>query len=358
MTFTKASYLGSGRGKISLSGAELFKLLHKCFLDLGWNPGEFGLEPMGDPFPDRDYYRIGVDWFSAGEDAAPKPKDLLPAFDSAVSCDQDFKLYFHNLCALHKRRVKYRNILRAQPRPSMDQIGQRSLLEYGVCDDEFLATWMIWRKWVYDIDNRSGQETGYLFEPILASCLGGITIGAKKSKVKRLDEAGRPTSRGRQVDCYCEDGDEKLAYEFKLRVSIAASGQGRFGEELSFPEECRAAGFKPMLVVLSPSPSDRLEELSEAFVKAGSEPPLIGDRAWAHMEEKAGPIMSKFLEIYIRPPLTRLAALDNGYPEPVRLKWEKDAITIETERATYKIERSEEEDVIEGDEESGSEDEA
>jgi hypothetical protein len=29
-------------------------------------------------------------------------------------------------------------------------------------------------EWLYDIDNRSAQETGYLFEPILAAAIGGI----------------------------------------------------------------------------------------------------------------------------------------------------------------------------------------
>jgi hypothetical protein len=62
---------------------------------------------------------------------------------------------------------------------------------------------------------------------------------------KRVNESGKVTADGRQIDCL--DVDAKIAYEFKLRVTIAASGQGRFAEELSFPVECRAAGLTPVL---------------------------------------------------------------------------------------------------------------
>lgn len=58
-----------------------------------------------------------------------------------------------------------------------------------------------------------------LFEPILAAALGGVPFPAKKSPVKRAED---PT-KGRQVDCVVD----RDAYEFKIRVTIAASGQGR-----------------------------------------------------------------------------------------------------------------------------------
>src|SRR5207245_2002841 len=56
------------------------------------------------------------------------------------------------------------------------------------------------------------------------------TISAKKSPIKRTDNP----KFGRQVDCL----DGKHAYEFKMRVTIAASGQGRFKEELDFARDC------------------------------------------------------------------------------------------------------------------------
>jgi hypothetical protein len=103
-----------------------------------------------------------------------------------------------------------------------------------------------------DIDNRSAQETGYLFEPILAAAISGIPFAAAKSPIKRTDNP----RQGRQVDCL----DGKLAYEFKMRVTIAASGQGRFQEELAFARDCYHSGYIPVLLVLDPTPSARSKD--------------------------------------------------------------------------------------------------
>lgn len=176
------------------------------------------------------------------------------------------------------------------------------------------------------MDNRAAQETGYLFEPVLASCLGGEAVGSKNSPVKRLNEHGEPTGEGRQVDCY--DGENQFAYEFKLRVTIAASGQGRFAEELSFPREARAAGLTPVLMVLDPTPSPRLDELIAAF-QANEGKHYVGANAWAHMDSKAGKTMAVFLERYIRPPLTEMAKHEDTWPETIQLSWTQDAIHVQ-----------------------------
>ena len=89
-------------------------------------------------------------------------------------------------------------------------------------------------------------------------------------------------------------------YELKLRVTIAASGQGRFGEELSFPVESQAAGFIPVLLVLDPTPSSRLTELSNKFLESGGEF-YHGEEAWDHMEQEAGTVVSIFINNYIKP---------------------------------------------------------
>lgn len=96
------------------------------------------------------------------------------------------------------------------------------------------------------ISTTAAPKTGYLFEPILASCLGGVSVDSRNSIVHRLDTQGNPTNEGRQMDCYVEDSGR--VYELKMRMTIAASGQGRFGEELSFPREAAAAGLTPVLV--------------------------------------------------------------------------------------------------------------
>ena len=222
----------------------------------------------------------------------------------------------------------------------MDQVGPRGLLEYGICDNDLLNSWLIWRKWIFDIDNRSGQETGYLFEPILASCLGGEAVGSTNSPVKRLDESGKPKATGRQIDCYI--GAENLAYEFKIRVTIAASGQGRFGEELSFPKECKAAGITPVLIVLDPTPSNRLTELAQVF-KNNKGLVYIGEQAWKHLEDKSGKIMSHFIDNYIKPPLKTINEFDTSKLSSIKLTWDNDKIVIQGDTKKYKIDRKGEE---------------
>jgi hypothetical protein len=255
---------------------------------------------------------------------------------ACVVHEPDFSLYFANLAALHKRRWKYQRILSTQLRPTMNQIGPRSLLEFGGMNDELLAAWLVWRKWIFDVDNRAAQETGYLFEPVLASCLGGEAVGSRNSPVKRLNEQGQPTDEGRQIDCY--DGENQLAYEFKLRVTIAASGQGRFAEELSFPVECRAAGLTPVLVVLDPTPSSRLTELIAKFTERGGRH-YVGPDAWAHMDSKAGSTMAVFLERYIRPPLTEMARHEDTAPESIQLSWSPKEILIRGSNESIRIPR-------------------
>ena len=223
-------------------------------------------------------------------------EDALVALFASV---QDADTYFACLASLHKSRLKYEQILRRQPLPTFDQVGPRGLLQFGTLSSRALVALLMWRKWLYDLDNRAAQDTGYLFEPILASSIGGFPAPAKRSPVKRRSD-GR---KGRQVDCV----RGKRAYEFKLRVTIAASGQGRWGEELAFPHDCKASGYTPVLVVLDPTPNPKLTELIDQFQAAGGEA-YIGDDAWAHLEGEAGATMAVFLERYVREPLAVLLA--------------------------------------------------
>lgn len=260
----------------------------------------------------------------------------MEILEAAKNKNEDFVLYIDNLSALHRRRIKYRRILSTQPMPTMDQIGPRVLLEFGTCNSNLLANWMTWRKWIYDIDNRAAQETGYVFEPIIASCLGGESIGARNSPVKRIDENGSQTASGRQIDCYVPSSN--IAYELKLRVTIAASGQGRFGEELSFPSECQAAGITPVLLVLDPTPSGRLDELSRKFIDCGGEF-YQGEDAWLYMEEKSGEVISVFIEKYIRPAISEIEEIQLTTLEQVTLTWEEQEIIISGAGMTYQIKR-------------------
>jgi hypothetical protein len=328
--------LGNGDDRVTLSENEIFCLLAQCCRDLSVSEDVSGLPRLsGDP-SSGDYYRIPLAWFQRLHKECPTASRLLSSLASCVAKLPDFRLYFENLATIHKRRLKYQRILSTQPRPTMNQVGPRSLLEYGGVDDALLASWLIWRKWIFDVDNRAAQETGYLFEPVLASCLGGEAVGSRNSPVKRLNERGEETDDGRQIDCY--DGVNQLAYEFKLRVTIAASGQGRFGEELSFPVECRAAKLTPVLVVLDPTPSERLADLIKAF-KDNQGKSYIGPDAWAHMESKAGRIMAVFLERYIKPPLTEMANYEEALPQRLELSWTKEAITVKGTKSSLRIPR-------------------
>ena len=84
---------------------------------------------------------------------------------------------------------------------TIDQVGPRGLLQYGSMDANLLAGFLRWRKWTFDIDNRAGQESGYLFETIIAAAVGGVPASAKKSPVRRRKDP----NKGRQVDCLRED---------------------------------------------------------------------------------------------------------------------------------------------------------
>lgn len=234
----------------------------------------------------------------------PDPRNLeIIGLDSYNLVDRLFNLvpdadtYFACLAALQKTRLKYARIIEYQPIPTMDQVGPRSLLQYGQMSPKALAGFLLWRKWLFDIDNRAGQETGYLFEPIIAHAIGGSPFSARKSPVRRHEDK----SKGRQVDCI----RHKLAYEIKIRVTIAASGQGRWKEELGFPIDSKESGFKPVLIVLDPTPNPKLDELISAFERVGGDT-YIGDEAWRHLEETAGSVMSEFIEKYVKDPIQQV----------------------------------------------------
>jgi hypothetical protein len=193
-----------------------------------------------------------------------------------------------------------------------------------------LTGFLLWRKWMFDIDNRAGQETGYLFEPIIAAAIGGVPASAKKSPVRR----NKQQNKGRQVDCLRGN----RAYEFKIRVTIAASGQGRWGEELDFPVDCRTSGYVPVLVVLDPTKNPKLEELSKAFRDQKGEV-YIGAEAWKHLEGTAGPTMGRFLKKYVHGPIAALLdELPDQMPE-ILLAMTEELLTVTLDGESFSVPR-------------------
>lgn len=241
------------------------------------------------------------DFFSAGslESLIVEKVDFTALFEKAIGLDPNADTYFSCLAVLHKARLKYERILQTQPVPTIDQVGPRGLLQFGTIVANALTPFLLWRKWIFDIDNRAGQETGYVFEPIIAHAVGGVSVSPKKSPIKRHASP----QKGRQCDCLLN----KRAYEFKLRVTIAASGQGRWREELDFPTDCKSSGYTPILVVLDPTPNSKLGELKKKFLAEGGEV-HIGNDAWTHLDSLAGKSMSRFLDLYVHTPIQALLA--------------------------------------------------
>lgn len=283
----KARTLGAGDQAVALSDETCAYLLGRVVLDLKRG---------------RDFPEIPQDLSSFF--SSKSPTDLvLPGieskalFERVVAAIPDADTYFACLAALQKARLKYERILKTQPMPTLEQVGPRALLQYGTLASDALVSLLFWRKWFFDIDNRAGQETGYLFEPVIAYAVGGTPAPAKKSPVKRH----RDRKKGRQVDCIIAD----CAYEFKIRVTIAASGQGRWQEELDFPIDCRKSGFKPVLVCMDGTRNPKLHSLEAAFRKQKGDV-YVGAQAWSHLESLAGDTMAIFIERYVRGPIQSL----------------------------------------------------
>ena len=315
---------GSGNAFVEIKPKELALLIHIASLDIYETFPEW-FKPEFADLATVKFFEITPAMIEALPALTEEDAIQLLQLCGATNTENVIYLYLKNLSELYRRRFKFYNILKTQPFPAAEQIGPRCLLEYGNCEDALLFSWMKWRKMIYDIDNRSAQETGYLFEPILASCLGGESVSHRYSPVKRIDDNGKPTNEGRQIDCYIADAKE--VYELKLRVTIAASGQGRFSEEMSFPYEARRAGLKPVLIVFDPTPSVLLDRLKEKYITEGGSY-AIGEDAWNVLTSRAGKEMGKYILKYIKPPICRMEQKDDGTPASIHLSASRAMISI------------------------------
>jgi hypothetical protein len=283
----KAKALGSGHQAVGMTDDMCAYLIGRIALDLDLQK-HFPAIPRHLPqfFETDDLESLVI-----------KGSDAMAMFERLVNLVSDADMYFACLAKLFKARLKYQAILETQPIPTLEQVGPRGLLQYGKLSPSALVGLLFWRKWFFDIDNRAGQETGYLFEPIIAHAVGGTPVPASKSPVKRQKDP----KKGRQIDCLLG----KKAYELKIRVTIAASGQGRWREELEYPSDCRKSGFTPVLLVLDGTPNPKLDELEQAFLRQKGEA-FKGMAAWEHLDDLAGPTMSLFLNKYVRCPMDKL----------------------------------------------------
>lgn len=329
--FVKATKLGSGKQAVALSDAAACALIAITASDLGV---DLNLPPLDESIALYANSPPSSLALQSGESAESMFGRLVDS--GAVDADT----YFSCLAALHKGRLKYEKILSSQAVPTMDQVGPRGLLLYGMVPTPTLAALLLWRKWISDLDNRAGQETGYVFEPILAGAIGGAPASSSKSPVRRRGDL----SKGRQVDCILDND----AYEFKLRVTIAASGQGRWQEELDFPEDCVASGFVPVLIVLDPTDDPKLDELQRKFLYVGGKS-YVGDDAWRHLKEKAGRSMGRFIDKYVRGPLDDLLAATrdaDGLPK-FSVEMHSNSVVFQLGETEVRFERTEASDADE-----------
>lgn len=279
----KIRHPGSSNQAIRLTDDHIRALIYIAARDIGLRGLPEPLRNIPELFDDE----LSIGFALAGAD----PRGL---FGLALKFNPELETYIGCLASIHKARLKYRNVLSSQPFPTMDQVGPRALLQFNQLEERSLAALLVWRKWLYDLDNRAAQDTGYLFEPVISAALGGVSFGAKNSPIRRGEDA----SKGRQIDCMIDN----RAYEIKIRVTIAASGQGRWKEELIFPQEAKESGFTPVLVVLDPTNNPKLDELVRAYERAGGEA-YLGESAWQHLRETASEEMGIFLEKYVHTPL-------------------------------------------------------
>lgn len=312
-SYVKRIRVSSGPPVASMSNSAVAALICRTALDIVQGANIESLPPDLEVLAG---YGEGLPELYEGESPSAFGLDIKESpmllFEKLVDCGiPDLDTYFFSLTELHKRRLRYETILSNQGFPKIEQIGSRAMLQYGQATPDALAALLTWRKWIYDIDNRAAQETGYVFEPALVGALGGVSFSSDKSPVRRLADS----SKGRQVDCILESIQGRWAYEFKIRVTIAASGQGRWSEELIFPIEAKAAGFTPVLIVFDATVNDKLTQLSKAYRDNGGAV-YTGEDAWAHLESLSGAVMGFFVEKYLRAPL---ASLLEHEPEPTAL---------------------------------------
>lgn len=282
LSFQKLHEKGSSPQDLGLSEDHIKFVIARSALDL-----QISAVRVPDTLPEVSSGRVSADYIFPGR------FDSLAEYENLLTAEPDAETYVACLSRILRARLKYQCVLETQSLPTMDQVGPRSLLQYGTVDDSSLASLLVWRKWVFDIDNRAAQDTGYLFEPILAGAIGGVPYGHRYSPIRRLSGKG-----GRQVDAI----KGKDAFEFKIRITIAASGQGRWKEELDFPVECEIAGYRPVLIVLDPTPNPKLSEISDAYFRRGGVV-FTGEEAWDYLRAEAGAAMGTFIAKYVEAPI-------------------------------------------------------
>jgi hypothetical protein len=340
----KARRMTTGNLKIDVGWAAIGGLALRVALDRDYDVrGRYG------PVVVPEFFSVIDQGQWAGADV--DPEDAVAWIEGV---DRHNAVYLELLVRLFARRLKYRRILATQAFATSDQVGPRTLLEHGLLDDAALSSLVVWRKWMMDIDNRSGQETGYLYDAIVARALSGTAYGSSGSPVHRAPrEPGGKSPGRRQVDCVVDNpSGPPWAYEVKIRITDAASRQGRLNEELAFPRDCTYSNHVPRLLVFDPTPCDTLDQVIAAFEAEPGGEVFLGQDAYEHIGETAGPAQAEFLRRYVAEPLEHY---EDTIPDfgggrdlaDLRLSAGRDRVTVELAGAEpYVIERDVDPDTV------------
>ncbi|MBW3243735.1 hypothetical protein KUV57_13765 [Epibacterium sp. DP7N7-1] len=291
----RARKMGAGKTATKLDDMSLAAVMGFLERDLA-EPGAIGSLP-DIARPSKCYFETDPLFPSLSRDT---PFNLEQAYLEALEVMEDFERAFECLCEIQLRRVKFANIRSTQPLPEISSIAYRGLLEDGILTNAATSTMMRLRKHLYDIDNRAAQEAAYMHTKIIANALQGQIMTSKNSPIRK---AGDQFKR-RSVDCIVGD----RAYDFKGRLTEAPSKRARFDDELMFPRDCSISGFQPILLAFNQEPGERSTRLIEAYERYDGLA-FIGDEAWRHLREAAGPVMARFLDTYLISPMEDLTRL-------------------------------------------------
>jgi len=138
----KTRSVGASREAEALSDADCIFLVATIAKNLDLL-GEF--PEFSHDFP--DFFDVG---FSDRPDLGEF--NFLELYERLLALNGDADSFFNCLGMLYRARLKYANIMRMQPIPNMDQVGPRGLLQYGTFGVDGLTAFLLWRKWLFDID--------------------------------------------------------------------------------------------------------------------------------------------------------------------------------------------------------------
>ena len=172
--FSAVRILGNGDDRVTLSENELFCLLTQCCCDLSMEGSVSQLPPLSAPAPSSDYYRLPLAWFQTPQTACPSATALVESLAACIAHEPDFR----PLLREPRRAPQASPQVSAHPvhATASDDESDRAAKPPGIggVHHELLAAWLVWRKWIFDVDNRAGT--------------GSVSFGTYNSKYQYVNQ--------------------------------------------------------------------------------------------------------------------------------------------------------------------------